>query len=38
MGKCPRSHLHRSPSPSSLSPSTSLSSPSPLLPPMMRRE
>jgi hypothetical protein len=35
MGKCPRSHLLRSPLPS---PSTSPPSPSTLLPPMMRRE
>jgi hypothetical protein len=38
MGKCPRSHLHRSPSPSPLSPLTSAPSPSTLLSPMMRRE
>jgi hypothetical protein len=38
MGKCPRSHLHRSPSPSPPSPSTSLPSPSTLLSPMIRRE
>jgi hypothetical protein len=37
-GKCPRSHLDRSPSPSPLSPSTSPPYPSSLLPPMMRRE
>jgi hypothetical protein len=36
--KCPRSHLHRSPSPSLPSPLTSPPSPSLLLPPMMRRE
>jgi hypothetical protein len=37
-GKCPRSHLHRSPWPSPPSPSTSPPSPSTLLFPMMRRE
>jgi hypothetical protein len=37
-GKCPRSHLHRSPSPSPPSPSTSPPSPPTLLSPMMRRE
>jgi hypothetical protein len=38
MGKCPRSHLHRSPSPSLPSPSTSPLSPPTLLSPMIRRE